>query len=345
MKKQILSAATAAGIMLTAFGGAASAHENIYNVQSGDSLWKISQINNLTVSQLKSWNNLSGDTIYVNQKLSLLAPHSHTTTAATTPSASVINYTVKSGDNLWNLARTYSTSVSAIKSLNGLTSDTIYVGQNLKISGSSQTVTTASTPTPVTSTSTTTYTVKSGDTLSGLAVTYKTTVSAIKSLNSLTTDTIYVGQTLKIGGQAVATSTSVTTTTTKTTTITTTTTSSVSKADAVVAEAKKYIGTPYVWGGNTPSGFDCSGFVKYVFAKVGITLPRTVATIWDATTPVSSPRPGDILFYQTYKTGPSHAGIYIGNNKMIQAGSNGVAVSDITYSYWTTRYLGTRTAF
>jgi cell wall-associated NlpC family hydrolase len=120
---------------------------------------------------------------------------------------------------------------------------------------------------------------------------------------------------------------------------------SASKVQAIIDEAKKYIGTPYSWGGNTPAGFDCSGFTKYVFNKVGISLPRTTAAQWDATTPVNSPSIGDLVFFETYKKGPSHVGIYLGNSKFISAASSGVTISDMTSTYWKTRYLGTRSAF
>ncbi|OCA81550.1 hypothetical protein A8F94_22020 [Bacillus sp. FJAT-27225] len=335
MKKQIATSAMAAGIMFGSFSGQASASE-IYNVKSGDSLWRISQNYNLTISQLKQWNNLSGDTIYVNQALKVSAPEAAATTTVKTTNAT---HTVKSGDTLWGLARNYDTTVSQLKSWNGLTSDIIHIGQVLNV-GSTSTVV-ASTP-AVSSSNVSTYTVKSGDTLSHIALDFKTTVSSLKSLNGLTSDIIYVGQVLKVSGTATATQVKSATTTATTTSTTASTTSTV---DALITEAKKHLGAPYLWAGNTPAGFDCSGYLKYVFGKVGVTIPRTVATIWDATKPVSSVKPGDIVFYTTYKAGPSHAGIYIGDNKFIHASSSGVMITDMSNSYWKPRYLGARTAF
>ncbi|WP_347548445.1 peptidoglycan-binding protein [Pseudalkalibacillus hwajinpoensis] len=114
----------------------------------------------------------------------------------------------------------------------------------------------------------------------------------------------------------------------------------------LIADASVYIGVPYVWGGDTPTqGFDCSGFLVYVFNKQGISLPRTMAQMWNVTTPVSSPSVGDIVYFETYKPGASHGGIYIGNNKFIHAGSStGVTISDLDNSYWAPRYLGAKRA-
>ncbi|MCK1982021.1 MULTISPECIES: C40 family peptidase [Peribacillus] len=115
------------------------------------------------------------------------------------------------------------------------------------------------------------------------------------------------------------------------------------KSTALVKEAKKYMNVPYVWGGSTPKGFDCSGFLKYVFEKsTDITLPRTVAEIYKKGTKVSKPQVGDLVFYETYKPGASHAGIYIGDNQFIHSSSSGVGISSMDNSYWKQRYLGAK---
>ena len=115
-------------------------------------------------------------------------------------------------------------------------------------------------------------------------------------------------------------------------------------AQMLTRSALRFLGTPYVFGGDSPSGFDCSAYVQHVFAMVGISLPRTADAQYDAGRPaVGGPRPGDLVFFQTYTEGPSHVGIYLGNGQFVHASSShGVMVSNLSESYWAARYLGAK---
>jgi cell wall-associated NlpC family hydrolase len=115
-------------------------------------------------------------------------------------------------------------------------------------------------------------------------------------------------------------------------------------AKMLTRSALRFLGTPYVFGGTSASGFDCSGFVQHVFAMVGISLPRTADAQYDVgKTVVGRPRPGDLVFFQTYTEGPSHVGIYLGHGEFVQASSSrGVMVSKLSESYWAARYLGAK---
>jgi cell wall-associated NlpC family hydrolase len=116
-----------------------------------------------------------------------------------------------------------------------------------------------------------------------------------------------------------------------------------SRVNSIISNAEAYGGTPYRYGGTTPSGFDCSGFTSYVFAKNGITLPRTAAQQFAQGSPTNLV-PGALVFFSTTSSGISHVGIYIGNNEFISAtSSHGVAIASLNNSYWGPRYRGART--
>ncbi|WP_245676756.1 C40 family peptidase [Bacillus solimangrovi] len=119
-----------------------------------------------------------------------------------------------------------------------------------------------------------------------------------------------------------------------------------SKVDNLIEISNKYKGVPYSWGGTTPNGFDCSGYTQYVFKKAGITLPRTSDQQYNIGTPVSKSNleKGDLVFFSTYRSGPSHNGIYIGDGKFIHSStSSGVIISSINDPfYWGARYIGAR---
>lgn len=111
----------------------------------------------------------------------------------------------------------------------------------------------------------------------------------------------------------------------------------------VIRAAYGVIGTPYVFGGTSVYGFDCSGFTQYAFARAGINLPRTADVQMYSGRQISASqlRPGDLIFFSTYEPGPSHCGIYLGNGQFIHAGSStGVTVSSAFTGYWGARYYG-----
>jgi len=109
----------------------------------------------------------------------------------------------------------------------------------------------------------------------------------------------------------------------------------------ILKTAAQYKGVPYVFGGTTPRGFDCSGYVQFVFAKHGIRLTRTADTQAKEGKFVSKKnlKPGDLVFFTTYEPGASHVGIYAGNQKFWNAtSSRGIMLSDLNDSYWGPRY-------
>ena len=110
----------------------------------------------------------------------------------------------------------------------------------------------------------------------------------------------------------------------------------------VVQIARKYVGTPYRWGGSGPSGFDCSGLVRYVYAQVGIDLPHNAAKQYALGAPVAREdlQPGDIVFFDRLR----HNGIYIGQGRFIHARQTGkrVAIAGLDESWYAERWVGAR---
>ncbi|MGN7765664.1 C40 family peptidase [Paenibacillus sp. 22594] len=115
-----------------------------------------------------------------------------------------------------------------------------------------------------------------------------------------------------------------------------------SKMDTVIA---KTIGTTYKFGGTSTNGFDCSGFTSYVFKSIGLTLPRTSKAQFSVGTSVSrnNLRSGDLVFFNTFGSGVSHVGIYVGGGKFAQSSSSrGVTVTSLSQAYWANRYVGAK---
>ena len=109
-------------------------------------------------------------------------------------------------------------------------------------------------------------------------------------------------------------------------------------SSSLVSTALSLQGTPYRFGGSTTSGFDCSGFVQYVFKQSGKSMSRSTLTQFAETKTVSTPQPGDLVFFQnTYRPGISHVGIYIGNNQFVHSGGQKAEVKSLSDSYWKTK--------
>ena len=151
-----------------------------YTVKAGDSLWKIANQFGLTVAELKNLNGLNSDNLSIGQVLKV------SNSNGSSNNNSNNTYTVKAGDSLWNIANKYGVTVNELKSLNNLTNDSLSIGQVLKIPSSSS------------NNSSNTYTVKAGDSLWNIANKYGITVDELKNLNNLTSNTLSIGQVLKV---------------------------------------------------------------------------------------------------------------------------------------------------
>ncbi|MDT0015895.1 invasion associated endopeptidase [Listeria swaminathanii] len=252
-------------------------------------------------------------------------------------------YTVKSGDTIWALSVKYGVSVQDIMSWNNLSSSSIYVGQKIAVKQTANTATPKAevkteapaaekqaAPAVKENTNNTTATTEKKEVTTEKQTTTKAPAEAAKPAPapapapSKNTNT--------------NTNTSTPSKNTNTNTNANTSQGSTNNASAsaiILAEAQKHLGKAYSWGGNGPTTFDCSGYTKYVFAKAGISLPRTSGAQYSSTTRISESqaKPGDLVFFD-YGSGISHVGIYVGNGQMINAQDNGVKYDNIHGSGW-----------
>lgn len=155
--------------------------EQYYIVQRGDSLWSIANRFGVTVDDLIQANNLSSINLQIGDRLRIPSPSEEIV-----PPPTEQTYTVRSGDSLWSIAKQFNTTVDALKAANNLTTNTLQIGQVLTI------------PSSNTPPNYTTYTVQNGDSLWLIANRYNTTVNAIKQFNNLSSDSLQIGQQLKI---------------------------------------------------------------------------------------------------------------------------------------------------
>lgn len=115
------------------------------------------------------------------------------------------------------------------------------------------------------------------------------------------------------------------------------------KVSNMIVTAKGLIGTPYKSGGTTPKGFDCSGFVNYVYKKQGVSLSRSSKEMWSkGGTKVSSLKPGDVVFFKTNGHSISHVGLYLGCGKFIHSASDGVRISGLSEVYYEKTFVGAK---
>lgn len=329
-----------------------NAKATTYTVVKGDTLSKIAAQHGISLTNLMKWNNLKTTLIFPGDKLYVSNPSasSSTTTSTTKQSATAKNkavqtsqktYTVKKGDTLSKIAANHGISLSNLKKWNNLKSDIIYPGDRLIVSkpsntSSSQKSSSSKTTTTATNNKTTntiTYTVKAGDTLSKIAAAHGITLNELKALNNIKSHIIYPGDVLIVSKSEVKANSA-----TKNNTNTKTTQQNNVNVTTLISIARSALGAGYAWGGaSVKSGFDCSGFIYWAFNEAGYNISRlSTEGYYNRSYIVNKPEVGDLVFFEnTYKSGISHMGIYLGNNQFIHAGtSTGVTISNLNSSYW-----------
>ena len=352
--KKIFMSVTASAVIASALWAADEVEAASHKVQKGDSLWKIAQKYNTSVVKLKDLNGLSSDVIFPDQVIETGSDDKDKGSSKPSGDSNkgsgsneVATYTVKSGDTLSGIASKYSVSYKDLMKWNDLETTLIFPGNTFVVSdpkaadsspnkgsnagsGSSADKNNSGSS----SNATGVYKVKSGDTLSGIAVKHGMTVADLKKANKLSSDLILIGQKLNVKKAGSGSGSSSGSDSGKNE-------GSLEKVDynvnTLVQSAKSMIGVSYAWGGQTPAGFDCSGFIHYTYNKAGLDSSRTnTSGYYNRSFYVDKPQTGDLVFFEnTYQSGISHMGIYIGNGEFIHAGtSTGVTVSHVDEPYW-----------
>ncbi|MBT8855490.1 C40 family peptidase [Lactobacillus delbrueckii subsp. bulgaricus] len=357
-----LATLSASGALLTT---GASALADSYTVVKNDTLWGLSKKYGVSVSDLKKANGISGHLIYVGQKLQI--PTKSTKTAKTSTSTSTVDttsttHTVVKGDTLWSLAKKYGVSVSTLMKANNLSSSTILIGQSLNLragmtaygvngvttgSGStaastntaSSTSTTASSQTPkdkktaTKAKSTTTNTSSNSNTSTSANTQSQSTASNSSASTTTNTNTVASNANTTSSTNTAASSSQAVS---QAPTASTATTTASASASAITSYALTFLGVPYVWGGTTPSGFDCSGLVQYVYSHFGINLGRTTYTQQYAGTKISvaSAQAGDLYFWGSYGSA-YHVAIALGGGQYVMAPAPGQNVMTGSVSSYT----------
>ena len=344
-----LATLSASGALLTT---GASALADSYTVVKNDTLWGLSKKYGVSVSDLKKANGVSGHLIYVGQKLQI--PTKATKTAKTSTSTSTVDttsttHTVVKGDTLWSLAKKYGVSVSALMKANNLSSSTILIGQSLNLRAGMTTYGVNGVTTGSNSTAASTNTASStSTTASSQAPKAKKTATKAKSTTTNTSSNSNTSTSVNTQSQSTASNSSASTTTNTaanssqavsqapTASTSTATTTASASTSAITSYALTFLGVPYVWGGTTPSGFDCSGLVQYVYSHFGINLGRTTYSQQYAGTKISlaSAQAGDLYFWGSYGSA-YHVAIALGGGQYVMAPAPGQNVMTGSVSSYT----------
>lgn len=289
-----------------------------YTIRRGDTLHSIARNHGTTVAKIREVNGLSSDIINTGRTLKIPG-----TEPIRSSDNRIVNYTVRSGDTLSGIAGRFGTTVNEIRAANGLRNNNIRTGSTLVI--------------PAAGAATVRYRVKRGDNLSSIARHHGTTVRSIQSANNMNTTSIREGQVITVPVSVSYNPANYRSDSYDDDSI----------ANRLISVAKRYLGAPYKFGGNsTRTGIDCSAYVNKVFGMFNVNLPRTARDIFKQGEWVNRNelQKGDLVFFTTYASFPSHVGIYIGDDKFIHASSAGkkVIITDLNRQYYRTRYIGAK---
>src|SRR3989304_4540718 len=337
---------------------------NNYIVKKDDALSTIASKYNVSVKNLMSANNLKSNEVRIGTKLIIPDSQIPMRVVRVSPNENEINkYVVKKGDTLSKIASRYRVSVKDLKNVNGMKSDKVKFGMSLIIPNSTLSRN-VEPKTPVISDNNK-YIVQKGDNISSISRRYGVSQAELKRANNIKGDTIKSGQLLrvpsKINGknELVVEDIKVEDNDTHINSLPEIETAKAIQSndsstyengltrDVIISIAKRFLGAPYKFGGDSLiRGLDCSAFVNKVFTFFNVDLPRTAREMYKIGRNVTKGElsAGDLVFFRTYASYPSHVGIYIGDSEFIHAFSAAkrVRIDNMNQSYYRKRYIGAK---
>ena len=239
-------------------------------------------------------------------------------------------YTIKKGDSLSRVSKKFKVSAKEIRSLNNLKkSAKLKIGQTLIVK----------------KTGPKTYTVRKGDSINRIAKKFNVDAEELKDINMLDSDSLKPGQKLLLEAQPEIETVAINLEEEIKNISESEEITGMNAKDRLILFAKKFINIPYKFGGNSIIiGIDCSAYVQRVYSLVGITLPRSARLQFKEGEIVDrdSLSIGDLVFFRTYASFPSHVGIYLGNDLFIHASSKGkkVSIDSLKTPYYFKRFIG-----
>lgn len=273
-------------------------------------------------------------------------------------------YTVKNGDNLWEISKKFNVSIDDIKKVNNLKNKKIKVGMKLEIPENTSKKLNNKNQAKSQAITTKYHTVRKGENLFRIANKYKISVDELKRLNNMDNNNLAIGQKLIVKKAEKPIENISVRTDERVPLITSASIDNEIKAEEIeelkaneelsklnITErillfAKKMLHLPYRFGGNGFSGLDCSFFVKKVYSMVGIDLPRSAREQFTQGINIDKEelKPGDLVFFRTYAKFPSHVGIYLGDNLFIHASSKSkkVTIDSLEAPYYIKRFIGAK---
>ncbi|MGD0883970.1 MAG: LysM peptidoglycan-binding domain-containing protein [Thermodesulfovibrionales bacterium] len=333
--------------------------DTTYTLKKGDTLYRISKTFRVSLEKIKEANNMTSDNLKPGVKITIPSKQSTAKRSArsshTPSSGSVIEknhdaqkddqsqnvqyHIVRRGDTLMSVAKEYSIPVEELRELNNINhSKRLKIGRQLVVKRAGPK----------------TYTVKKGDNIGKVAKRFSITPDEIMDLNELDSENLKQGQHLLLEDRDEPADTKAPAATLPEASVSdsiaaaaaSTELNSLGMKERLILFAKKMLNIPYRFGGSSFIGIDCSGYVQKVYSFLNFPLPRTAREQFSIGEPVSKEdlSIGDLVFFRTYASFPSHVGIYLGNDLFIHASSRGrkVTIDSLETPYYFKRFIGAK---